>query len=74
MSYQRLVELMPTLLMPLLHTQLGQCIGISFIDSTKLCVCHNARIHQHRVFEGIAARGKTSVGWFYGFNRTSRSR
>jgi hypothetical protein len=69
-SYQRFIELMPTLLMPLvayLHTQLGQCTGISFIDSTKLVVCHNARIHQHRVFEGRAARGKTSVGWFYGF-------
>lgn len=69
-SYQRFIELMPTLLVPLvayLHTQLGQCTGISFIDSTKLAVCHNARIHQHRVFEGRAARGKTSVGWFYGF-------
>ena len=69
-SYQRFIELMPSLLVPLvayLHTQLGQCTGISFIDSTKLCVCHNARIHQHRVFDGVAARGKTSVGWFYGF-------
>lgn len=69
-SYQRFVELMPTLLVPLvayLHTQLGQCTGISFIDSTKLSVCHTARIHQHRVFKGRAARGKTSTGWFYGF-------
>ncbi len=69
-SYQRFIELMPTLLVPLvayLHTHLGRCTGISFIDSTRLCVCHNARIHQHRVFAGRAARGKTSVGWFYGF-------
>jgi hypothetical protein len=68
--YQRFVELMPTLLVPLvayLHTQLGRCTGISFIDSTSLAVCHNARIHQHRVFDGRAARGKTSVGWFSGF-------
>jgi len=38
-SYQRFVELMPTLLEPLvayLHTQLGQCTGISFLDSTPL--------------------------------------
>ena len=69
-SYSRFVELMPTVLVPLvayLHTQLGQCSGISFIDSTPLAVCHNARIHSHRVFDGRAARGKTSVGWFYGF-------
>jgi len=38
--------------------------GISFIDSTSLTVCHNPCIHQHRVFTGLAARGKTSVGWF----------
>ena len=47
-SYSRFVELMPTVLVPLvayLHTQLGQCSGISFIDSTSLAVCHNARIH-----------------------------
>jgi hypothetical protein len=69
-SYQRFVELMPTILVPLvayLHTQLGRCTGISFIDSTSLAVCRNPRIHQHRVFAGRAARGKTSVGWFYGF-------
>jgi hypothetical protein len=70
LRYQRFVELMPTVLVPLiasLHTQLGRCSGISFIDSTTLAVCHNARIHQHRVFAGRAARGKNSVGWFYGF-------
>lgn len=38
-----------------------------FIDSTALPVCHNRRISSHRVFKGIAARGKTSMGWFYGF-------
>jgi hypothetical protein len=69
-SYSRFVELMPTVLVPLvayLHTQLGRCTAISFIDSTSLAVCHNVRIYQHRVLAGRAARGKTSVGWFYGF-------
>jgi Transposase DDE domain len=69
-SYSRFVELMPTVLVPLvayLHTLMGQCTGISCIDSTPLAVCHNARIHSHRVFDGRAARGKTSVGWFFGF-------
>lgn len=40
--------------------------GFYFIDSKKLAVCHNKRIHSHRVFEGVAERGKTSVDWFYG--------
>lgn len=69
-SYTRFVELLPTVLAPLivyLHTQLGQCTGISFIDSTALAVCENPRISQHRVFAYDARRGKTSVGWFYGF-------
>lgn len=69
-SYNRFVELMPSALIPLcgyLQTRKGQCSGISFIDSTSLKVCHNRRIHSHKVFEGCARRGKTSVDWFYGF-------
>lgn len=37
------------------------------MDSTPLKVCHNRRIQSHRVFAGLAARGKNSMGWFYGF-------
>jgi hypothetical protein len=69
-SYQRFIELMPSVLVPLcgyLQTRKGECSGISFIDSTSLRVCHNRRIHSHKVFEGCARRGKTSVDWFYGF-------
>lgn len=69
-SYNRFVELMPSALVPLcayLQSRKGQCSGISFIDSTSLSVCHNRRIHSHKVFKGVAQRGKTSVGWFYGF-------
>jgi hypothetical protein len=69
-SYQRFVELMPTVVVPLLaylQQQMGECTGISFVDSTPLSVCHPARICQHRVFAANARRGKTSVGWFYGF-------
>lgn len=45
----------------------GKCTGISFVDSTSLTVCHPKRIHSHRVFRGLAKRGKTTKGWFYGF-------
>ena len=70
LSYSRFVALMPRYLVPLavyLHAHRGPCTGISFIDSTSLAVCHPARIQQHRVFRVDARRGKTSVGWFYGF-------
>jgi hypothetical protein len=69
-SYQRFVELMPSALVPLcgyLQTRKGHCSGISFIDSTSLKVCHNRRIHSHKVFSECARRGKTSVDWFFGF-------
>jgi len=35
--------------------------------STPLQVCDNARIHSHKVFRGLAQRGKSSTGWFFGF-------
>lgn len=41
--------------------------GHYYIDSKKLPVCDNHRIHAHKVFEALAARGKSSTGWFYGF-------
>jgi hypothetical protein len=69
-SYPRFVELIPSVLVPLsayLETCRGRCRGLSFVDSTKLVVCHNRRIKQHRVFAGLAGRGKDSVDWFYGF-------
>jgi transposase len=69
-SYHRFVEWMPSALLPLcayLRHCFGNCSGTSFIDSTSLKVCHNRRIAGHRVFKGLAARGKTSVDWFFGF-------
>jgi len=69
-SYTRFVELMPRVLLPLLaylHSLRGRCTGISFVDSTPLRVCHTRRIPRHKVFAGLAARGKTSLGWFFGF-------
>lgn len=69
-SYTRFVELERDALLPLcayLKHRYGRCTGISFIDSTALAVCHNRRIHSHRVFAQVAARGKSSMGWFFGF-------
>lgn len=46
---------------------LGTCTGISFVDSTPLRVCRNQRILIHKTFEGLAERGKYSMGWSFGF-------
>ena len=67
--YDRFISLMPRLFAPLmilLHCMRGEETGLYFADSTKLSVCHNRRISRHKVFAGMAARGKTSMGWFYG--------
>lgn len=69
-SYTRFVALIPGMLMPLLaylQSRFGPCTGISFIDSTSLEVCDPKRISGHRVFATDAKRGKTSMGWFFGF-------
>ena len=50
-----------------LRMHFGQRTGVALIDSTPLSVCHNRRIGRHRVFAGVARRGKSSKGWFYGF-------
>jgi len=70
-SYNRFVELMSQINMPLYLFLTcccaGAVTGISFIDSMPLVVCHNLRISSHKVFKDCAGRGKTSTGWFYGF-------
>jgi hypothetical protein len=70
-SYTRFVEFIPSVLVPLcvyLRKEcFGTCTGIAFMDSTSLAVCKNPRIHSHKVFAGLAERGKTSTGWFFGF-------
>ncbi|GAA6341986.1 IS982 family transposase [Phocaeicola massiliensis] len=70
-SYNRFVELEKEVLLPMTifikKVLLGTCTGISFVDSTPLCVCRNQRILIHKTFEGLAERGRCSMGWFFGF-------
>ncbi len=70
-SYNRFVELQQAAILPMtlfLKTCcLGECTGISFIDSTPIRVCKNKRIPRHKVFNGIAQRGKSTMGYFFGF-------
>jgi hypothetical protein len=69
-SYNRFIELLPDILIPLTFFMQSRCKkgnGIAFVDSTPLRVCDNLRIPRHKTFKGEAERGKSSTGWFYGF-------
>jgi hypothetical protein len=71
-SYERFVALLPRLLPGLyiflkMQTLLSRRTNQYFIDSKKIVVCDNRRIHNHKVFRDCAKRGKSSTGWFYGF-------
>jgi Transposase DDE domain len=41
--------------------------GLTMSEVMTIVICHNRRIESNKVFRGLARRGKTSVGWFYGF-------
>ena len=71
LSYNRFIQLQHRTFVPfVLFLKLvcfGECTGITFIDSTKIAVCHNKRITANKVFKDIAEVGKSTMGWFFGF-------
>jgi hypothetical protein len=70
-SYNRFVELQRKAFLPmcifLKSCCLGNCTGISFVDSTPIRACHIKRERQNKVFKGMAVKGQCSLGWFFGF-------
>ena len=62
LSYTRFVERIPRVAIPLLLFLklglMGECTGITFIDSTRIPVCENKRQSRNRVFKGYAQKGK----------------
>lgn len=71
LSYSRFISIEHKVFTPMMLflniVCFGKCTGISFVDSTKISVCHNKRIFNHKTFDGFAKRGKSTMGWFYGF-------
>lgn len=71
LSYNRFIAIEHKVFIPMMFflnmVCFGQCTGITFVDSTKIAVCHNKRIFNHKVFKDLAKRGKSTMGYFYGF-------
>lgn len=68
--YARFVALIKQAFLPLLYlfqSLRGKVTEYLFIDATPMAVCHNRREKRHRVFQDLAAKGKTSIGFFFGF-------
>ena len=70
-SYERFNARQERIFIPLMlylkYSGLGKTNGINYIDSTLLRVCHIKREKQNKVFKGIATKGKSTMGWFFGF-------
>ena len=69
-SYTRFIAMMKEAFVPLfayLMSMMGKVTGISFVDSTSIQVCGKKRMDKNKVFKWFAQKGKTTIGWFYGF-------
>lgn len=69
-SYNRFIELMKEiteLLSLYLASRFEKATGISYIDSTPIQVCKPKRMSRNKVFKGVAKKGKSTIGWFFGF-------
>ena len=62
-----LIKLAFPALVCLLKTLEGTVTEYLFIDATPMAVCHNLRERRHKVYKGLAKKGRTSTGWFFGF-------
>lgn len=68
--YEHFIAKMPRIQLELyvfLHLHcMGQATQANYIDSKALEVCHIKREKQHKVFQAIAQKGRTSKGYFFG--------
>lgn len=70
LSYSRFIEIERHFLVPLisfLEFHFVDSSENSYVDSTPLKICHNKRIYSNKVFKKMARRGKSTMGWFFGF-------
>ena len=68
--YDRFIQIIPSLFLPIIimtHYLSGKQTGFYYVDSTHFSVCKSIRILGHKTFKNLAARGHSSIDWFYGF-------
>ena len=65
--FTALIKLAFPALICMLKSLEGKVTEYMFIDATPMAVCYNLREKRHKVFKGLAKKGKTSTGWFFGF-------
>lgn len=71
-SYNRFIELQQRCLghfhaLLMILCAMTRQTGLAYVDSTCIPVCHNKRTSRHKLFKGLAALGKSTMGWFFGF-------
>ena len=70
-SYERFNAIQTKVMIPLMfylkQHALGCSRGINYIDSTTIKACHIKREKQHKVLKGFATKGKSTMGYFFGF-------
>ena len=69
-SYNRFLELkneiMEIMMLYALLKNHAETNGMAIIDSFAIESCHIKRSSSHKTLKGIAKKGKTSMGWFFG--------
>ena len=69
-SYNRFVELMKEIIELLalyLTSRFEKATVIAYIDSTPIQVCKPKRMSRNKVFKSVGKKGKSTIGWFFGF-------
>lgn len=69
-SYNRFIELKSSsivILAAYLTSKFDKATGISYIDSTPIQVCKPKRMARNKTFKHIGKKGKSTIGWFFGF-------
>lgn len=67
MINRHIIEAAQVLQILMAFNRKNSALSIKFVDSTAVQVCKNKRIFHHKVCDGVAKRGKSSFGWFFGF-------